>query len=414
MRKRQPNRWLIAVVSCLSNLCLGVNYAWSVVAGPLAERLSEVNHFTGAAALSASDLAIVFALTNAIMPIPMILGGAVNDRRGPREIVFVGGALFGIGLLLTGQFTSVGGLIFAYSILVGLGNGLVFTCTVNNTVKFFPDRKGLIGGLTTASYGLGSIVFAPIAQALIDKSGVSNTLKVFGIIVLVVICVGALFLAKAPETPKVTTPANNAAVKTGAELNWHQMLGRPIFYIMLLLLACGALQGQLIISHASAVAQEMVGLTATTAALVVSLVSGSNAFGRLLCGYASDKLGRVNVIAIAITLSLIGLILLYFSSQVGVAALVIGVCLVGLCFGCFMGVYPGFTADRFGIRNNSLNYGVMMLGNSIGAIAGPGIMSSMHSSTGSFRSAFLIAASLALAGIVLTFIYRAMARKESR
>ena len=159
---KHPNRWLITVISCIMNLCLGVNYAWSVLAGPLAERLNEVNGFTGAAMLNAGSLSLVFSITNAILPIPMIVAGAVNDRRGPKAIVLVGGAFFGLGTLLTGRVNSVGAMILVYSIIAGIGNSLVYACTVNNTVKFFPDKKGLIGGLTTACYGIGSIIYAPI------------------------------------------------------------------------------------------------------------------------------------------------------------------------------------------------------------------------------------------------------------
>lgn len=76
-------RWILLIVACTINLCAGSIYAWSVFAPPLAERLSIL---TGEA-LTAGSLAAAFSLANAVGPIPMILGGAVNDRFGPRWVI---------------------------------------------------------------------------------------------------------------------------------------------------------------------------------------------------------------------------------------------------------------------------------------------------------------------------------------
>ena len=207
---------------------------------------------------------------------------------------------------------------------------------------------------------------------------------------------------------------NSASVEKSivVDMNWKEMVHKPIFYVMLMLLACGSLMGMLIISQASSVAQEMVGTSVTAATVVVSLIAVFNTSGRLACGYVSDKIGRINVITIAIVISLVGLILAYFSAGGSTVLFAVGACMVGLCFGCFMGVYPGFTADHFGIRNNTLNYGIMFLGNSIGAIAGPSIMTGIHKRAGTYQFAFLTAAVLAVAGLVLTVIYRQMAQKR--
>lgn len=407
--KNYPHRWRIAVISCIMNLLLGVNYAWSILSGPLAQRLNEVNGLVGTAALTASSLAIVFSITNAILPAPMIVAGAVNDKHGPKAIVFVGGFLYGLGILLTGVVNSIGGMIVAYSILSGIGNGLVYACTVNNTVKFFPDRKGLIGGLTTASYGIGSIIYAPITRLLIAQWGVGVTTKVFGIVIMAFICVGSFFLAKVPAQPKEEQTGKAPASR---DCTWNDMLKKPLFYVLLLLLACGSSQGMMIISQASSIATEMVGSSVAVATLMVSLVAALNTSGRLICGYASDRLGRINVVAIAVLISLVGTVLLYLSAGGSILCFALGACMEGLCFGCFMGVYPGLTADHFGTRNNTLNYGIMFVGNSIGAIVGPNIISRMHASSGSFRPAFLVAGLLAVVGLILVLVYRRMVRRE--
>lgn len=40
----------------------------------------------------------------------------------------------------------------------------------------------------------------------------------------------------------------------------------------------------------------------------------------------------------------------------------IAICIIGLCFGGFIGIYPGFTNERFGSRYAKVNYGIMFIG----------------------------------------------------
>ncbi|MCL1906090.1 MAG: MFS transporter, partial [Clostridiales bacterium] len=103
-------------------------------------------------------------------------------------------------------------------------------------------------------------------------------------------------------------------------------------------------------------------------------------------------------------------LLLYISSRQSVVFFAIGICLVGFCFGSFLGIFPGFTADRFGISNNSVNYGIMFLGFSVGSLTGPSLIHLVRQKTGSYQAAFLISAALVLCGLFLTLLYRKIER----
>jgi len=410
---KNPNRTLIVAVSCLINLCMGANYAWSVFVGPLAQRLNEINGFTGEAMLHAGNLTIAFSVMYAMIPISMIFGGAINDRFGPRAMVFCGSILFGSGMMLTGLVENLRNLVIVYGLIAGLGFSLIYTCTVNNAVKFFPDKKGLVGGLTTASYGISPVIFSPLMQKMIVLWGISYTLKTLGLVFMTVIAIGSFFLAKCPvdyELANIDLQQDTANITR--EHTWGQMVRRPIFYIMIFLFACGSLQGLMIISQASTIAQEMVGMPQSAAAIMVSILALFNALGRAICGYVSDKLGRINVIIAATLISLGGLLLLYLAAWQGICFFAIGICLVGGCFGCFLGVFPGFTADRFGLRNNSVNYGIMFLGFSLGSLAGPSLMQLIRQGSGAYQGAFIIGAFLALTAFSLAQVYRKVEKKE--
>ena len=100
-----------------------------------------------------------------------------------------------------------------------------------------------------------------------------------------------------------------------------------------------------------------------------------------------------------------GLVRLCFSGTGNSLRFYAGIAAVGLSFGSIMGVFPGFTAAQFGVKNNSMNYGIMFIGFAAAGLFGPTIMSNIYSLSGSYRSAFFIAICLSVSGIFLSVIY---------
>ena len=132
--KLTRKRWAVLAASCFINLCIGSLYAWSVFAVPMAEHLNIIN----GTSLTSADLAIVFTVANSVGPITLISGGYINDKIGPKWVIFAGGLLFGAGMLLSSVSKTIPMLIVGYGLGCGLGMGLVYGCTISNSVKFFP------------------------------------------------------------------------------------------------------------------------------------------------------------------------------------------------------------------------------------------------------------------------------------
>ena len=291
-------RWVILIASCLINLCVGSMYAWSSLSAPMATELG----------VEASAMASVFSTANAVGFITMIIGGLLNDKYGPRWVMFVGGLMFGLGMFTCGFAKSVGNLTLSYGVILGLGLSLVYGCTISNTIKFFPDKRGMVGGMTTAFYGISSVIFAPVADALSNAFGARATFKILGIVFLVIICAGSFIMQKCPAGFVPTGYV--APVATGKKANDKtpaEMLKMPIFYVMLLMLTCGGIFGMMTISQAKGIAINMVNAAPATATLFVSVLCLFNTAGRLVAGSLSDKLGRINTLTIALVVALVGL-----------------------------------------------------------------------------------------------------------
>lgn len=406
-------RWTVLVASCLINLCIGSIYAWSVFSAPLAAKLTEL----AGRALTAADLAIVFTVANAVGPITMISGGFINDRLGPKWVILTGGTMFAAGLILTGLSTSLTGLIVSYGLVLGLGLGMAYGATISNCVKFFPDRKGLVGGIATASYGLSSVLVPPVANALITSVGITRCLVILGVVFLAVIVLCSLLVTRCPAgyAPVGYVAPVRSDARGARDKDWRGMLADPVFYIMIFMLMCGAFSGLMITSQASPMAQRMVGMSAALAATAVSVLALFNAAGRIVAGTLSDRFGRVAVLRGAFVLEILGLGLLLLSGPGQTFLFMAAVSVIGICFGALMGIYPGFTADRFGLRNNSVNYGIMFIGFAVAGYFGPTVCGRILARTGAYSSAFRVAAVLAICGIILSVVYRLLTRtsKES-
>ncbi len=406
-QKLTKQRWFVLIAACVINVMIGTGYAWSMFVPALNA------HFGGEAM---GTLTWAFTLANSIGPIPMIIGGYMNDTIGPKWSIFIGGILFGGGVFIAGCASTPMMVVVGYGIVMGLGMGFVYGCTIGNTVKFFPDKAGLVGGLATATYGLGSVILPLIIANIVNPDTVLGTFKVLGIIYLVVIVVGSFLIKKAPVGFKPegwNPPAPKAGLKAPENKNWKQMLADPIFWVMMLMMMCGATFGMMLISNCrgvvTALALADAGDAATSAAAAtVTILALANACGRVFCGALSDRIGRVNVITIMLAVGIVGYAILAFAGS-SLAMFRLGAICIGLAFGAFMGVYPAFCAGQFGPANNGVNYGIMFCGFALAGIIGPKVLLAFEAP---YQGAFFAAMGIGAVGIVFSIIYRVMSKAK--
>jgi len=365
--------------------------------------------------ITSADLAIVYTIANSVGPITMISGGWVNDKFGPKKVVLVGGIMFGLGMIISGFGTSIPFLIVSYGLITGLGLGMAYGSTISTAVKYFPDKRGLIGGIATAVYGLSSVIISPVIGIVVNASNAPFAFKSIGTVFLILLVASSFVIERCPDgfTPDGwVNPEQQQKKAVTKDKNWKEMLKTPVFYLMIFLLTCGAFSGMMVISQAAGIAQQMVGMSAMAASTAVSVLALFNVSGRIVAGYLSDRIGRINTLLLACTFSVGGLLLLYTANTEAVTVFYIGISIVGICFGAFMGIFPGFTVDQFGAKYNSVNYGIMFIGFALAGYFGPSVMRSVYAADGSYQRAFLIAAGLSAVGIVLALVCRCVIKKK--
>lgn len=410
------SRWVYLCIFSAVNLFAGSLYAWSVFSGPLAAKLSSLSGYP----VTASELGIIFSIASAVNPIAMISGGWLNDRFGARAVIPVGGLMIGCGLFLSSFASSVMELMLFYGVIFGLGVGLTYTATIGSSIKYFPDRRGLAGGVASMSYGFSSIVLPPVASAMIAFFGIEQTLLLLGCVCGAVIVIGGLLSRKCPdniveliigknEYPEPTSQKTLEGQGT-ADMNWKAMLATPMFWCMLAFFIAGSTGAMMLISSASTIAQQQAGMSMTAAAGAVSALAVMNACGRIVGGLASDRLGRIPALLMSLVLAAAGLLVLLTVKKGDVLYFVSGISLVGMCYGGFVGIFPGFTVDQFGAKYNSVNYGIMAAGFSLGGILGPWLLRAFSVEgdyTGAYMAALAVCAvGFCMAGLCMHFRVR--------
>ena len=155
-------------------------------------------------------------------------------------------------------------------------------------LSFSQINVGLVGGLTTALFGLSSVIIPPIAASIIAAAGVTSAFKIIGAAFLIIVCLCSFLIEKCPADfiPEGWTPPTVSGGKAiQNDKDWKGMLQSPIFYVMITLLICGAFSGLMCISQASPLAQKMIGMTPAQAISAVSILALFNVCGRISAGY---------------------------------------------------------------------------------------------------------------------------------
>ena len=268
-------------------------------------------------------------------------------------------------------------------------------------VRWFPDHRGLIAGLAVTGFGAGAMVVSPLAAAMLPALGLKHTLLILGAGYMVSGVGAAQFFRAAPDgyAPRGWTPTVLTSSVSDSDLCLAEALRAPRWYLLWLILALNVSAGAALLSVASPLAQELTGVGAGEAAIAVMVVSLCNGAGRVLWGWASDRLGRPATFASLFALQFLAFALLARASDF-TALLALGG-IVGLCFGGGFATMPAFTVDFFGARHAGAIYGAMLTAWGAGAAAGPLLIASLD-----YRRALFIIAAVMLLSAPLALLAR--------
>jgi OFA family oxalate/formate antiporter-like MFS transporter len=409
MEKRHNNPLPAIIAALVVQLCVGILYLWSVFKTPI---VTAFNWNASAAGMVSSYMIFAFVFGN-------LIGGFLNDKKGPKVTCFAGIILFSLGVGLTSLLTekTISLIYVTYAIMGGLGSGFAYGACISCIQKWLPHRRGLASGLACGAFGLSTVVFTPLSNALMNAfstDGVVNFTPVFLILAALFAVVGLIAccfvnLPSEEYIQSLNLPAK--AVSGGENYTLGQAMKKPAFWALFFSIffingtwnLCVPLIKDLGIQR---------GLVEATAIFCVSFTGITNAAGRLIMATLSDKIGRFNTMYVLSGITLVGALLMTFIGGYGYFATI---ALIAFAYGGPSAVNAALCTDLFGPKNSGTNYGVAMLALGFSSIFFNWVSSSiLHATVENVTSTFIMGAVTAVIPVFLMLYIKSYLAKRSK
>jgi MFS transporter, OFA family, oxalate/formate antiporter len=405
---RTKNRWLIALSAVAIHVSIGSAYAYSVFKRPLTDALGWSN----------TETSLAFTIAIVFLGLSAAVFGPFVERRGPRVSALVAAFLFSAGHAVSGLAVAVGSLtlfFLGYGVIGGIGLGIGYIAPVSTLVKWFPDRRGLATGMAVLGFGAGALLASPVAARLIDTAGIPMTFVVLGGAFFLLMSAGALYIERPPEGWAPAGVADGTrrtrVVADLAQLTSTEAVRTARFWMLWVMMFINISAGIKLISVASPLAQEKVGMTAVAAAAMVGIMGLFNGAGRIGWASLSDYIGRANIFTLFFAVQTVAFLLLPRISDPLVFQILLFTVLT--MYGGGFASLPAFIGDLFGTRQLAAIHGLLLTAWSMAGIAGPMIVAYVRDTTGGYEASFYIFAAL-LAVAFLTSLAMAQNMRQVR
>lgn len=327
-----------------------------------------------------------------------VIGGALSARFGPRRVVVTGLIFVAVGMVMTGlsnTFLSAA----AWRCVTGFGSGAANVAVMGMWGAWFPTkRRGLASGIAVTGSSLGLIIVGPIVPQLLAVYGAQGwrvCWYYYAAATFVIAVLAYLFIRQ----PLAFNPAERAAptaAKTG--LAWGLVYrSAPVWRLGLVYMA----NGFSYIIFMTFFIKRLVGeggYSRVEAGSLFMTMGWASLFCGVAWGMVSDIIGRRRA-----------LITVYLIHTVAFALFAIwptstGFTIAAVMFGFTAWSIPAIMAatcgDILGSRLAPAALGFITLFFGIGQAIAPSLAGAMADSFGSFTTAYILAATVALIGAI--------------
>ena len=392
------NRWFIALAAIGLHISIGSVYAWSVLTRPIMADMG----------FTLSQATWTFSLAILMLGLSAGFLGSFAEKIGPKKSGLLAMLFWVTGLFGTAYALNIHNLTLLYlfyGIIGGIGIGIGYITPVSTLVKYFPNRPGFATGLAIMGFGFASLIAGPLMQYLVAQVGLVDTFIILGVIYLVVMGASSLYL-KAPQQKHPTRPTKD---KSTMYVHNHGMLANDamktwqfgaLWWVFFINITCGI--G--LLSLASPMAQEAIGMTPTAAASLVGIIGIFNGGGRIAWSTISDYLGRAQTYILFFIIQIIAFYLLAETNSVLTFQILI--LLIITCYGGGFSCMPAYLADLYGIRQLSTIHGRILTAWGLAGIAGPMLVSYFHEAGYGYTTALLCFALLFVLNTIIAIILK--------
>ena len=367
-RRGKKNRYWILFIASVVNFVHGNPYIWTVFQPYVKEEF----HLSDAASSQPFTLIIgVFAVGN-------MAGGWLQQKIGAKRTILAGSLFMCAGFFLAAiaPYDMPWLVSLGYGVIGGIGSGCAFSMLTAVPQAWFPEKRGLVSGITVGVVGLSGIIMNPFCDFLLAHYGYRSAMLVTTA-VYALLSLGGFFVEENPEAPGETRESEvNGGSGQAVSLKQYrpqEMLRTKVYYVVSITMALAVPAYVLVNPLMMSLGMER-GLSGAQALTGVTLASAANIVGRFAMPWLSDRVGRKSVIRgmyIAAAVAVIGLI----RADGGLFVLLISV--VCLVYGGVVSVFPVVVSDHFGLKYQGINYGAVLIGYGLVSILCPYLLEGM-------------------------------------
>ena len=346
---------------------------------------------------SRTVLSACTSLAFLIMGLLAISAGRLSDRFGPRWVLVASGSIYACGYALLSVMTTPWHAIMLFGIAVGIGMSTHDTVTLSTIARWFNTKRGRMTGVVKVGTACGQITVPLVAALLIAEFGWRQSFLFMGLVALFLLLAAAWLIGGKP--PALETGQGAATEYQGLSFNDVRRTRQFwLFCAMQFMLFPSLMTIPVhIVIHA-----EDLGFDAPAAAAVLASIGAMSILGRLLLGWSIDQIGGKRGYFICFTLLLISLL---FLRHIDNPSYLFGFALIyGFAHGGFFTVVSPTLAEYFGMRAIGTIFGAVVFFGALSGAAGPLIAGWIFDSQGSYDKAFLLLATLAATGLIITFL----------
>ena len=398
------NRWFIALAAIGLHISIGSVYAWSVLTRPIMVDMG----------FTLSQTTWTFSLAILMLGLSAGFLGSFAEKIGPKKSGLLAMLFWVTGLFGTAYALSIHNLTLLYlfyGIIGGIGLGIGYITPVSTLVKYFPNRPGFATGLAIMGFGFASLIAGPLMQYLVAQVGLIDNFIILGVIYLVIMGASSLYL----KAPQQKHPTRTTKDKSTMYVHNHGMLANDamktwqfgaLWWVFFINITCGI--G--LLSLASPMAQEAIGMTPAAAASLVGVIGIFNGGGRIAWSTISDYLGRAQTY---ILFFIIEIVAFYLLAQTNSAlTFQILILLIITCYGGGFACMPAYLADLYGIRQLSTIHGRILTAWGLAGIAGPMLVSYFHEAGYGYTTALECFAALFVINTIIAIALKLYGKRE--
>lgn len=343
-----------------------------------------------------STIAWIGSAQFALVFLPGLLTGRLCDLGYYRWTLFVSSLILVLATALTAECTKFWQFLLCQGFLTGLSCGMIFGGVPVVLSHWFSKRRSMALGISITGSAIGGTVISIASSHLLEGVGFKWTMRFIAAVVFFLLAIANLTLKTRLDPPKSPGPFfswddfQKSAFTTYVVSGAINFLGIYTFMIYCELSAIKA------------------GISPKFAFYLVAIANASTAFGQIVAGLLSDKVGAINVAAPSTFVAAIATLAWPFAKTK--ASLIFIAILYGIGAGGYLALIPAPVAMMGDVREAGRRMGIAVSVISIGAGAGPPLAGAILKHTGGFKLVGLYAA----ACITLAFILQLSTKYRMR